>query len=46
MTSVWNNNYVHVPIREAVARKKVVRSDGRLWSHVIESTGQPTFLPA
>jgi 6-phosphofructokinase 1 len=37
----WNNNYVHVPIKEAVASRKKVHPGGVLWRSVLESTGQP-----
>lgn len=43
--SVWNNQYVYVPIEAAVSERKQVTVDGRLWAHVLESTGQPSFLP-
>lgn len=45
MVSVWNNQYVHVPLAEAVKARKQVDPHGRLWGHVVESTGQPSFLP-
>jgi len=44
MVSVWNNHYVYVPIDAAIAERKQVALNGRLWAHVLESTGQPSFL--
>lgn len=45
MIGVWNNQYVHVPLEDAVATRKQVDPRGRLWGQVLESTGQPSFLP-
>lgn len=44
LTSIWNNRYVHVPLKLATAQKKTVDVEGRLWGHVVESTGQPSFV--
>jgi 6-phosphofructokinase 1 len=41
MVSLWNNKYVHIPIRAAVARRKQVDTEGNMWRSVLESTGQP-----
>jgi 6-phosphofructokinase 1 len=43
LVSLWNNQYVHVPIRAAVARRKQVDLEGNMWLSVLESTGQPTI---
>ncbi|MBF0529463.1 MAG: ATP-dependent 6-phosphofructokinase [Deltaproteobacteria bacterium] len=40
----WNNQYVHVPIKEAVSSRKKIQLDGILWRSVIESTGQPEMI--
>lgn len=40
----WNNNYVHVPIKAATAKRKKVNLEGGLWRSVIESTGQPPMI--
>jgi len=37
----WNGEYTHVPIPLAVSRRKQIDPDGRLWSSVLASTGQP-----
>ena len=37
----WNGKYTHVPIPLAVSRRKQVDPKGRLWSSVLQSTGQP-----
>ncbi|MBW2708800.1 MAG: 6-phosphofructokinase [Deltaproteobacteria bacterium] len=40
----WDSEYTHVPIPIAVSERKRIDPDGRLWSSVIESTGQPRDL--
>jgi 6-phosphofructokinase 1 len=37
----WNGEFTHVPIPLAVSERKHVNPKGRLWSSVLESTGQP-----
>jgi 6-phosphofructokinase 1 len=37
----WKNAFTHVPIRLAVSRRKQIDPEGRLWSSVLASTGQP-----
>lgn len=37
----WNGEFTHVPIPVAVSKRKQVQPRGRLWSSVVESTGQP-----
>lgn len=44
LVSLWHNRYVHIPIPLAVARRKQVDPNGRLWLSVVESTGQPPLL--
>ena len=39
--SMLNNQYVHVPIKKAISRRKQVHPGGRFWLSVLESTGQP-----
>ena len=36
----WDSEYTHVPIPLAVSERKRIDPKGRLWSSVIESTGQ------
>jgi 6-phosphofructokinase 1 len=43
MVSLWNNKYVHIPIRAAVAQRKQVDLEGNMWRSVLESTGQPNL---
>jgi 6-phosphofructokinase 1 len=38
-----NDDFVYVPIASVVARRKQVDLDGRLWSSVLEATGQPSL---
>ncbi|MDZ7698795.1 MAG: ATP-dependent 6-phosphofructokinase [Deltaproteobacteria bacterium] len=40
----WNGAYTHVPIPLAVSKRKRIDPDGRFWSSVLESTGQPRDL--
>jgi 6-phosphofructokinase 1 len=37
----WSGEYTHVPIPLAISRRKQIDPDGRLWSSVLASTGQP-----
>jgi len=37
----WKNEFTHLPIPAAVSKRKKIDPHGRLWSSVIESTGQP-----
>ncbi len=43
MISLWNNEYVHVPIRAAVGKRKQVELEGNMWMSVLESTGQASL---
>jgi 6-phosphofructokinase 1 len=43
LVSLWNNRYVHVPLKSAIARRKEIDPNGRLWLSVLESTGQPSL---
>lgn len=36
----WNNHYVHVPMEASAGRRKQVSADGKLWTSVLEATGQ------
>ncbi|NDY42732.1 ATP-dependent 6-phosphofructokinase [Dissulfurirhabdus thermomarina] len=40
MVSHWNGRYVHVPIKEAIKRRKRINLNSRFWMSVLESTGQ------
>ena len=39
----WNNHFVHLPMEATAGRRKQVRPDGKLWTTVLESTGQPSL---
>ncbi len=39
----WSNELVHVPIRTAVAAKKVLGTTSDMWMGVLSSTGQPRW---
>ncbi len=40
MVSLWNDRYVHIPLKSAITRRKQVDLGSRLWLSVLESTGQ------
>ncbi len=42
VVGLWNNVLTHVPIREAVAERKVVDPESDLWRSVMDSTRQPS----
>jgi 6-phosphofructokinase 1 len=37
----WQNEFTHVPIPLAASKRKRIDPEGRLWSNVLSSTGQP-----
>ncbi len=39
----WNNHFVHVPMSASTGKRKQVNPDGKLWSTVLEATGQGTL---
>ena len=41
LVSNWRREFTHVPIPLAVSEPKQIDPEGRLWSNVLESTGQP-----
>ena len=43
LVSIWKNEYVHLPIRAAVSRRKQVDLEGNMWLSVLDSTGQPSL---
>jgi len=40
MISYLNNQYVHIPLKEAIKRRKQINLHSRFWLSVLESTGQ------
>ena len=40
LISHWNNFFVHVPMRLSAGKRKHVTACGKLWSTVLEATGQ------
>jgi 6-phosphofructokinase 1 len=36
----WNNHFVHIPMHLTVGKRKHVNPEGKLWTTVVESTGQ------
>ena len=36
----WNNHFVHIPMKLSVGQRKQVNPRGKLWTTVLESTGQ------
>ncbi len=41
--SYINNQFVHVPIKEVIKRRKMLDAHGELWMAVLQSTGQPSL---
>jgi len=41
LVGLWHATFTHVPIREAIAKRKVIDPEGDLWRSVLECTGQP-----
>ena len=41
LVGFWNHTFTHLPISLAVSQRKKIDPHSRLWSNVIESTGQP-----
>jgi 6-phosphofructokinase 1 len=39
----WNNHFVHLPMEATVGKRKQVEPNGKLWTTVLESTGQPSL---
>jgi 6-phosphofructokinase 1 len=44
LVGFWKNEFTHVPIPMAVSARKKIDPDGKLWSSVLASTGQPKEL--
>jgi 6-phosphofructokinase 1 len=40
----WKDQFTHVPVSLAVSKRKRIDPQGRLWSNVLESTGQPFHM--
>jgi 6-phosphofructokinase 1 len=40
----WKDEFTHVPISLAVSKRKKIDPQGRLWSNVLASTGQPAVM--
>jgi 6-phosphofructokinase 1 len=41
LVGFWNHTFTHLPTSRAVSQRKKIDPHSRLWSNVIESTGQP-----
>ncbi|MDP2790516.1 MAG: ATP-dependent 6-phosphofructokinase, partial [Rectinemataceae bacterium] len=39
-----NNEFVHIPMKEAISRRKFVDPEGSLWRDAVEATQQPLSL--
>ncbi|GAB6905257.1 Diphosphate--fructose-6-phosphate 1-phosphotransferase [Desulfosarcina cetonica] len=39
----WNNHFVHLPMEATAGKRKQVKPKGKLWTTVLESTGQPSL---
>lgn len=45
MVGTWNGEFVCVPLGLVTTGRKQVDLNGKLWSSVLEATGQPSFKP-
>jgi 6-phosphofructokinase 1 len=45
VVGTWNDEFVYIPIQLVVQSRKHVDLNGKLWTSVLESTGQPSFRP-
>ena len=43
MVGTWNEEFVCVPLGLVTTGRKQVDLKGKLWSSVLEATGQPSF---
>ncbi len=41
VVGAWQRQFTHVPISMAVAARRRIEADGKLWSNVLSCTGQP-----
>ncbi|MBC2711043.1 MAG: ATP-dependent 6-phosphofructokinase [Desulfosarcina sp.] len=39
----WNNHFVHLPMEATAGKRKQIRPNGKLWTTVLESTGQSSL---
>ncbi len=44
LVGYWKGEFTHVPIRLAVSSRKKIDPNGRFWSDVVSSTGQPRVM--
>jgi len=44
IVSLLHDRFVHVPIRQTIARRNLVDPDGPLWRDVLTATGQPAVM--
>jgi 6-phosphofructokinase 1 len=45
LVGFWKGEFTHVPIRLATSTRKRIDPNGRFWSDVLSSTGQPKIMP-
>ena len=44
IVAIWNNTFVHVPIKTAISERKQLDPEGPTWLAVVEATGQPLSM--
>lgn len=44
LISLVNNTFVHLPMREAVSKRRYLNTEGSLWRDVVENTRQPPSM--
>jgi 6-phosphofructokinase 1 len=45
VVGTWNDEFVYIPIQLVIQARKRVDLNGKLWTSVLESTGQPSLKP-
>jgi 6-phosphofructokinase 1 len=44
LVEYWNQHFIHVPMKLAVAHRKQLDPNGEVWQCVLEATGQPATM--
>ena len=44
VVGLYNDVYVHLPLRAVSSKRKSVDPEGNIWMQVLESTGQPPSM--
>ncbi len=44
LISLYNNHFVHIPMRMAISERNFVDPEGPLWRDILEETHQPVVM--